>query len=101
MPRCRAHGQVRRLFDLVCPPHRRLPPDTPVAYPLSQVSAKYRWLFVLNPLSAIVEGFRSALVFDRAPDWTLTAVSASITLVLFAVSFVMFKRLDRYFADVI
>jgi len=74
---------------------------TPVAYPLSQVSAKYRWLFVLNPLSAIVEGFRSALVFDRAPDWTLTGVSASITLVLFAVSFVMFKRLDRYFADVI
>ena len=74
---------------------------TPVAYPLSQVSAKYRWLFVLNPLSAIVEGFRSVLVFGRAPDWTLTAVSASMTLVLFVGAFVMFKRMDKYFADVI
>ena len=74
---------------------------TPVAYPLSQVSAKYRWLFVLNPLSAIVEGFRSVLVFDRAPDWGLTAVSASMTLALLVGAFVMFKRMDKYFADVI
>ena len=75
--------------------------ETPVAYPLSEVSSKYRWLFVLNPLSAIVEAFRSVLVFDRAPDWTLTAISASMTLVLFVGSFVMFKRIDKYFADVI
>jgi lipopolysaccharide transport system permease protein len=74
---------------------------TPVAYALSQVSSRYRWLFVLNPLSAIVEGFRSVLVFDRAPDWRLTAVSASMTLVLLAGAFVMFKRMDKYFADVI
>jgi lipopolysaccharide transport system permease protein len=74
---------------------------TPVAYPLSQVSAAYRWLFVLNPLSAIVEGFRSVLVFDRAPDWGLTAVSTSMTLALLVGSFVMFKRMDKYFADVI
>jgi lipopolysaccharide transport system permease protein len=74
---------------------------TPVAYPLSQVSAKYRWLFVLNPLSAIVEGFRSVLVFDRAPDWGLTAVSASMTVALCGVAFFMFKRMDKYFADVI
>jgi lipopolysaccharide transport system permease protein len=74
---------------------------TPVAYSLSQVSGKYRWLFVLNPLSAIVEGFRSVLVFGRAPDWTLTAISAAMTLLLFLCAFVMFKRMDKYFADVI
>jgi lipopolysaccharide transport system permease protein len=74
---------------------------TPVAYSLSQVSGKYRWLFVLNPLSAIVEGFRSVLVFGRAPDWTLTAISASMTLVLCGCAFVLFKRMDKYFADVI
>ena len=74
---------------------------TPVAYSLSQVSGKYRWLFVLNPLSAIVEGFRSVLVFGRAPDWTLTAISAAMTLALFLCAFLMFKRMDKYFADVI
>ena len=74
---------------------------TPVAYPLSATSSRFRWLFVLNPLTAIVEGFRSSLVFGRAPDWNIAAVSAAITIVLFIAAFVMFKRMDKYFADVI
>lgn len=74
---------------------------TPVAYPLSSASEKYRWFFVLNPLSAIVEGFRSVLVFGRAPDWTLTAISASMSLALFCGAFWMFRRMAKYFADVI
>jgi lipopolysaccharide transport system permease protein len=74
---------------------------TPVAYPLAAVSARFRPLFILNPLSAIVEGFRSSLVFGRAPDWPLVAVSAAMVVSLFVVSFVSFKKMDKYFADVI
>jgi lipopolysaccharide transport system permease protein len=74
---------------------------TPVAYPLTAVPERFRWLFVLNPLSAIVEGFRASVVFDRAPDLPLTAISGAITLALFAGAFYAFKRMDKYFADVI
>jgi len=74
---------------------------TPVAYPLAKISPRFRWLFMLNPLTAIVEGFRSSLVFGRAPDWTIVSVSAAITVTLFAVAFVTFKKIDKYFADVI
>jgi len=74
---------------------------TPVAYPLSAVSPKLRPLFVLNPLSAVVEGFRSSLVFGRAPDWPLVLTSTALAVALFAAAFVMFKRMDKYFADVI
>jgi homopolymeric O-antigen transport system permease protein len=74
---------------------------TPVAYPLALVPARLKWLFALNPLSAIVEGFRAALVFNRPPDIPLTALSASLTICLFVAAFVMFKRMDKYFADVI
>jgi lipopolysaccharide transport system permease protein len=74
---------------------------TPVGYPLSATSERHRLFFALNPLSAIVEGFRSALVFDRAPDWPLTALAAALALTLFCGAFLMFKRMDRYFADVI
>src|SRR5215510_2572261 len=74
---------------------------TPVAYPLSATSVRFRWLFVLNPLTAIVEGFRSSLIFGRAPDWNIVLISAAITIVLFASAFVMFKGMDKYFADVI
>jgi lipopolysaccharide transport system permease protein len=74
---------------------------TPVGYSLSSISTRYRWLFVLNPLTAVAEGFRSSLVFNRAPDWNIVAVSTAITLVLFAGAFLMFKNIDKYFADVI
>jgi len=74
---------------------------TPVAYPLSATSQRFRWLFVLNPLTAVVEGFRSSLIFGRAPDWNIVSISVAITVVLFASAFVMFKRMDKYFADVI
>jgi lipopolysaccharide transport system permease protein len=74
---------------------------TPVAYPLTAVPERFRWLFVLNPLSAIVEGFRSSVVFNRPPDVFLTLVSSGITVALFGGALLAFKRMDKYFADVI
>ena len=74
---------------------------TPVAYALSAVPERYRLFFSLNPLTAIIEGTRSAFVFNRPPDWSLTGVAAIEIVVLLAGSFAVFKSLDRYFADVI
>lgn len=74
---------------------------TPVAYPLSAVNERYHLFFMLNPLTAIVEGLRSILVFGRAPDWALVTVSAGMIATLLVTSLVMFKRMDKYFADVI
>jgi lipopolysaccharide transport system permease protein len=74
---------------------------TPVAYPLAVVPERFRPLFALNPLAAIVEGNRAALVFGRAPEWPLVATAASITLAVATAGYILFKRLDRYFADVI
>jgi lipopolysaccharide transport system permease protein len=74
---------------------------TPVAYPLSAVPDSFRPLFTLNPLSGIVEGFRSSVVFARSPDWTLALSSGGMIVVILVTAFVAFKRMDRYFADVI
>ena len=52
---------------------------TPVAYPLSAVPERYRPFFLLNPLTGIVEGMRSAIVFGRQPDWAVVGVSAALT----------------------
>jgi lipopolysaccharide transport system permease protein len=74
---------------------------TPVAYPLALVPSRFRLLFILNPLSAIVEGFRASVVFNRPPDWALTGVASAMIVAVFASAFFMFKRMDKYFADVI
>jgi lipopolysaccharide transport system permease protein len=74
---------------------------TPVAYPLSVVPEQYRPLFLLNPLTGIVEGLRAVIVFGREPEWAVVGVSAALTLAIFVGALVLFKRTDKYFADVI
>ena len=74
---------------------------TPVAYPLSAVPENYRGFFLLNPLTGVIEGLRSAILFDREPGWPVVGISAAIIVTLFAVSIAVFKKTDKYFADVI
>jgi lipopolysaccharide transport system permease protein len=74
---------------------------TPVAYPLSAVPEQYRLFFLMNPLTGIVEGLRAVVVFGREPDWTVVGISTALSLGLFVVALTLFKRTDKYFADVI
>ena len=43
---------------------------SPVAYPSSLVPAKWRWLYGLNPMAGVIEGFRWSLdgAWRRRPD---------------------------------
>jgi lipopolysaccharide transport system permease protein len=74
---------------------------TPVAYPLSAVPEKYRPLFLLNPLAGVVEGLRAVVVFGRAPEWDVVMTSAGLIAAVFLGALVLFKKTDKYFADVI
>jgi lipopolysaccharide transport system permease protein len=74
---------------------------TPVAYPLSAVPPKYHAFFLLNPLTGVVEGLRAVLVFGRAPDWNVVGISALLIVSIFLCSLLLFKKTDKYFADVI
>lgn len=74
---------------------------TPIAYPIAKVPDRWRRWIAVNPLSGIVEGFRSAIVYGREPDWALLGLSATLSATVLIGAFVLFKRLDKYFADVI
>jgi lipopolysaccharide transport system permease protein len=74
---------------------------TPVAYPLSAVPERYRPFFLLNPLTGVVEGLRAVLVFGREPEWNVVGISAAIIVAIFVAALVLFKKTDKYFADVI
>ena len=74
---------------------------TPIAYPIAKVPDRWRRWIAANPLSGIIEGLRSAIVYGREPDWPLLGVSAALSATVLIGAFVLFKRLDKYFADVI
>ena len=73
---------------------------SPVIYPASLVPEKWRWVLGLNPLTGVVEGFRSAL-FGRPFAWEFLAYSAVFAIVMLAYSAYSFRRLERLFADII
>jgi lipopolysaccharide transport system permease protein len=73
---------------------------SPVIYPTNFVPAQWRWLLVLNPLTGIIEGYRSAL-FDRPFAWTHLAVSAALCIAMLIYGTYSFKQMERQFADII
>src|SRR5208282_78159 len=73
---------------------------TPVIYPVNFIPPRYRWALALNPLSGLIEGYRSAL-FGRAFDWDSLAIAALITMATLMCSIYVFKQMEREFADVI
>ncbi|HEY2526310.1 MAG TPA: ABC transporter permease [Candidatus Binataceae bacterium] len=73
---------------------------SPVIYPASFVPAGWRWLLMLNPLTGIIGGFRSALL-NKPFDWVAIAVAAGLTLAGAAFAAWSFRRMERDFADVI
>jgi lipopolysaccharide transport system permease protein len=74
---------------------------SPVAYSIAAIPEKWRFLYSLNPLVGILEGFRWALVAgeDLRPAWA--AYSAVISVVVLALGAVVFARMERKFADVV
>ena len=74
---------------------------TPVIYPLSSVPEKWQFVYMLNPMVGIVEGFRSVLLMAQAPAFEPLAMSAVVTMVLLGISWPMFRKLSGYFADVL
>lgn len=73
---------------------------SPVAYPVSIVPANWRWLYFLNPLAGIVEGFRSAIL-GMPFSWGPLLYSAVFTLILFVYAAEVFRKMEKSFADII
>jgi lipopolysaccharide transport system permease protein len=73
---------------------------SPIFYPSSIVPEKWRTIFALNPLTGILEGFRSSL-FGTPFDWRMIGISTMSLMVLLVFSFAIFKRLEDEFADTI
>jgi lipopolysaccharide transport system permease protein len=73
---------------------------TPIIYPISFIPERWRWILVLNPLTGLIDGYRSALFGRPFPGWEL-AVSTLLTLLFLVYAAYSFKRMERDFADVI
>jgi lipopolysaccharide transport system permease protein len=74
---------------------------TPVAYPVSVIHEPWRTLYILNPMVAVVEGFRWALLGSDAVSGPMVFVGSVVGLALLVSGAFFFRRLERTFADVV
>src|SRR3990172_8704127 len=74
---------------------------TPIVYPASQLPEAYRWIYALNPMVGVVEGFRFSLLGSALPSPTTLLASTTVALALLIRSTLYFRHMERTFADVV
>jgi lipopolysaccharide transport system permease protein len=74
---------------------------SPIAYSTALVPKQWLWLYSLNPMVGVVEGFRWALLGKAPPDAGPMLLSLLIVLLMFAGGLAFFRRTEHTFADVI
>ena len=74
---------------------------TPVIYPISLVPERFRLIYSLNPMVAVVEGFRWALIGGEPLPGLPMAISILVTSLFLVTGLVFFSRMEDAFADVI
>ncbi len=73
---------------------------TPVIYPVSMAGRFRAWLLV-NPMTGIIEAHRAVVLNHQAVDgWGLLASGIGTAIILMT-GLVYFRKVERYFADVI
>lgn len=74
---------------------------TPVAYPSSLLSPPWRLLYSANPMVGVVEGFRWALLGAPIDLWPGIGISTAAALLLLVSGAYYFRRMEKYFADLV
>jgi lipopolysaccharide transport system permease protein len=74
---------------------------TPIAYPSSIVPQRWQWVYGLNPMVGVVEGFRWALLGTASPSVPALASSCLMVSALLVGGLYYFRRMEKTFADVV
>ena len=74
---------------------------SPVAYPSSLVPVKWRWLYGLNPMAGVIEGFRWSLAGRGTAPGRLIVVSSAVVLVVLLSGIAYFQKMEATIADVV
>jgi lipopolysaccharide transport system permease protein len=72
---------------------------SPVAYSSSMVPQRYRWLYGLNPMAGVIDGFRWALTGTGHPPSTVLITSSVMVCLTVVGGLMFFNRMEVRIAD--
>jgi lipopolysaccharide transport system permease protein len=74
---------------------------SPVAYPSSLVPERWQWLYGLNPMAGVIEGFRWALTGQGLPPGPMMAASTLGVIVVLVSGLIYYRAMEGSIADVV
>ena len=78
-----------------------LPLLSGVMYAVESIPVKWQWILSFNPMTAVISGWRWAVVDGTEPVWGQVAVGVGVAVVLFVVGLGVFRSSEPRFADTI
>jgi lipopolysaccharide transport system permease protein len=72
---------------------------SPVAYPSSMVPERYRWLYGLNPMAGVIDGFRWSLTGTGNPPGAVLITSTVMVCLILIGGLAFFNRMEVNIAD--
>ena len=73
---------------------------SPIGYSLAEVPERFHWWYKLNPMTGLIEGFRSA-VLGLPMDVGSLLYTLIITIVVLITGVYYFIRMDKYIGDIL
>jgi lipopolysaccharide transport system permease protein len=78
-----------------------LPLLSGVMYAVEAIPTKWQWILAFNPMTAVIAGWRWAMLDAAAPNAGQTAVGVAVAIVLFVGGLAVFRSSEPRFADTI
>lgn len=72
---------------------------TPVIFPLSDINEEYRIYFIINPLTGVVESFRSVVLGLGDINFFHLGYSAFFMIIVLLTGVILFNKTERNFMD--
>jgi lipopolysaccharide transport system permease protein len=78
-----------------------LPLLSGVMYAVEAIPTKWQWILAFNPMTAVIAGWRWAMLDAAAPNLGQTAIGVGVAIVLFVGGLAVFRSSEPRFADTI
>lgn len=74
---------------------------SPIIYPVELVPSQWRSIYSLNPMVGILESYRAVILYQSAPPALPLVFAGLEAFFLLVVGYILFKRLELVFADIV
>ena len=72
---------------------------TPIVYSMNMIPEAFSWVFKINPMAYVIQGFRDTLYYQTMPDLQGLAIITIFSFILLYVGYKIFYRLQKNFAE--